>query len=130
MLSHMLSGSDVVLVSQLREVVDIVVPSKLLTALAAGAMVVVAAARESETAALVRASEAGIVVPASDDEALANVILAVRRGECEVAQHRARAREFASRTFEREAVYGPLAQELCDELELSGRNDAARVLAK
>ncbi|OLE71002.1 MAG: hypothetical protein AUI36_03090, partial [Cyanobacteria bacterium 13_1_40CM_2_61_4] len=59
MLPHMLSGADVVLVSQLPEVVDIVVPSKLLTALGAGAMIVAACASESETARLVRTSGGG-----------------------------------------------------------------------
>src|SRR3989454_2808998 len=46
LLSHVLSGADVVLVSQLAEVVDIVVPSKLVTAMGAGAMIVAARSEE------------------------------------------------------------------------------------
>lgn len=111
MLRHMLSGADVVLVSQLPEVVDIVVPSKLLTALGAGAMIVAACAPGSETARLIGESDGGLVIRASDDEALVRVIQQVRSGEVDVAQHRRRAREFAVRRFDRRAVYGPLVQE-------------------
>ena len=39
LLPHMLNGADAVLVSQLAEVVDIVVPSKLVTAMGAGAII-------------------------------------------------------------------------------------------
>jgi colanic acid biosynthesis glycosyl transferase WcaI len=108
MLRHMLSGADVVLVSQLPEVVDIVVPSKLLTALGAGAMIVAACAPDSETARLVNECAGGLVIPASDDEALVRVLQRIRAGEVDVTQHRRRAREFAVQKFDRRAVYGPL----------------------
>ena len=111
MLRHMLSGADVVLVSQLPEVVDIVVPSKLLTALGAGAMVVAACARDSETARLLGESGSGILIPASDDEELVRVIRRVRAGEVDAAEHRRRARAFAVQRFDRATVYGPLVQE-------------------
>ncbi|HUL03243.1 MAG TPA: glycosyltransferase family 4 protein [Gemmatimonadales bacterium] len=112
MLRHMLSGADVVLVSQLPEVVDIVVPSKLVTALGAGAMVVAACDAASETARLVTESGGGLVIPPSDEAALVDAIGRIRRGEVDVASHRARARAFALRTFDRDAVYGPLAREI------------------
>jgi putative colanic acid biosynthesis glycosyltransferase WcaI len=111
-LAHMLSGADVLLVSQLAEVVDIVVPSKLVTALGAGAMIVAACADESETARLIRASEGGVVVAAGDDAALARTILAVRDGGVDTAGYRARARAYAVSRFDRDAVYGPLAAEV------------------
>ena len=111
MLRHMLSGADIVLVSQLPEVVDIVVPSKLLTALGAGAMIVAACAPGSETARLIDESGGGLVIPASDDKALVRAIQRVRAGEVDVTQHRRRAREFAVLRFDRSAVYGPLVQE-------------------
>jgi colanic acid biosynthesis glycosyl transferase WcaI len=109
LLRHMLCGADVVLVSQVPEVVDIVVPSKLITSMAAGAMVVVAAARMSEAARLVRECRGGITIPASDDHALVTVLRRVRDREIDTAAFRRRAREFAVRTFGREAVYGPIA---------------------
>ncbi len=112
MLRHMLSGADVVLISQLPKVVDIVVPSKLLTAMGAGAMIAAACATESETARLVRESGGGILVPASDDEALAGVIQRIRTSAVNVERMRRLAREFALQHFERVAVYGPLLKQL------------------
>lgn len=112
MLRHMLSGADVVLVSQLPEVVDIVVPSKLITALGAGAMVVAACDPASETARVVSESGGGLLIPPSDDGAFAEAIARIRGGGVDVPAHRARARAYALRTFERDAVYGPLAREI------------------
>ncbi len=108
MLRHMLSGADVVLISQLPEVVDIVVPSKLLTALGAGAMIVAACAAESETARLVGDSEGGIVIDASDDAALHGAIERIRAGQVDVARMRRQAREFAVQRFDRNVIYGAL----------------------
>jgi len=108
MLRHMLSGADVVIVSQLPEVVDIVVPSKLITALGAGSMIVAACAEGSETERLIRESGGGIWIRASDDEGLVREIRRIQRREVNVDGFRSRAREFALREFDREAVYGPL----------------------
>ncbi len=125
MLPHMLSGADIVLVSQLPEVVDIVVPSKLLTALGAGAMIVAACASESETARLVRASEGGIVIPASDDSALAEQIHRIRAGVVDVASYRQRARDFALRSFDRDTVYAGVVDELFGQDGASARSGLA-----
>jgi len=107
-LRHMLSGADLVLISQLPEVVDIVVPSKLVTALGAGAMIVGACAPESETARLIGESGGGLLVPASDDEALAATIQRLRSRQVDTARLRRQAREFAVRRFDRNAIYGAL----------------------
>jgi colanic acid biosynthesis glycosyl transferase WcaI len=112
MLRHMLSGADVVLVSQLPEVVDIVFPSKLVTALSAGAMIVVAAAPESEAAKAVVRTGSGLTVPASDDAALVTALRAVAGGAVDTATCRRLARAFALGTFGRDVVYGPIAREL------------------
>ena len=111
MLRHMLSGADLVLVSQRREVVDIVVPSKLITALAAGAMIVVACPEESETARLIRESAGGLWIPAGDDAGLVATIDRVRGGAVDVQAHRRNAREYALATFDRAAVYGPVVRD-------------------
>ena len=112
LLSHTLSGADVLLVSQLAEVVDIVVPSKLVTAMGAGAMIVAACAEESETAKLIRSSSGGLLVGAGDDAALARAILDIRNGGVDPSGYRARARAYAVLRFDREAVYGPLARDV------------------
>jgi hypothetical protein len=88
------------------------VPSKLLTALGAGAMILAACAEDSETARIVDESRGGIVVPAGDDAALAHRIEEIRRGAVNTRSYRARAREYALRVFDRDAVYGPLVVEL------------------
>ena len=112
MLPHMLSGADMVLVSQVPEVVDIVFPSKLVTALAAGAFVVVAAAADSEAARVVRDNDLGWWIPAGDATALEAVIDDLRAGRLDCAGYRQRAREYALRTFSRQSVYGPIATSL------------------
>jgi colanic acid biosynthesis glycosyl transferase WcaI len=106
MVPHMLSGADVVIVSQVAEVVDIVVPSKLITAMACGAMIVASCAPESETARLVHEAGGGVVVAAGADDAMVEVINQVRQRSLDVAGHRDRVRRFASSRFDREAVYG------------------------
>jgi colanic acid biosynthesis glycosyl transferase WcaI len=107
-LPGMMYGADIVLISQLPQVIDIVVPSKLVTAMGAGSMIVAACASQSETAALIRESEGGIVVPASDDERLAETILSVKQGVVDTRSLRRNARAYAVRTFDRRAVYGKL----------------------
>jgi len=111
MLAHMLSGADVVLVSQLPEVVDLVVPSKLITAFGAGAMIVAACAQTSETATLIRESQGGVWIPASDDAALVRAIRSIRAGDIDVASCRRRARAFALRCYDRETVYSALLKD-------------------
>ncbi len=126
MVPQMLSGADLILVSQLAAVVDIVVPSKLITALGAGAMIVAACAADSETAALIKASDGGLLIPAGDDAALVDVIRRVRARALDTEGFRRRARAFALRYFDRANVYGPLVEALVSRrieergLEVSG----------
>lgn len=106
MLPHMLREADAVLVSQLPEVIDVVVPSKLMTAMGAGAMIVAACAESSETASIVRKSRGGVVIPASDDAALCDTLLRLRNGDIDVERCRTSAREYAMANFDRDVVYG------------------------
>ena len=116
MLRHMLSGADIVLVSQLPEVVDIVVPSKMLTALAAGSMIVAACAPGSEAARLIMASGGGLVIPPSDEGALVDVIHAVQCGAVDSQAFRKKARDYAIKAFGRDEVFGRIVRELDREL--------------
>ena len=108
MLPHLLNGADVLLVSQRPEVVDIVVPSKLMTAMGSAAMIVAACASESETARILTASGGGLIVPASDEKALVAAILDVKSGKVDVLRHRQNVHAFAKRTFDRGVIYGRL----------------------
>lgn len=105
MVPHMLSGADVVLVTQQPEVVDIVVPSKLLTAMASGAMILAAASAKSETARLVNESGGGITVAPGDERALVAGIREIQGGRVDAAECRRRARQFAVAHFDRERVF-------------------------
>ncbi len=112
LLPHMLHGADVCVVSQTAQVVDIVVPSKLITSMAAGAMIVAACPANSETAKVLAASGGGLIVPSGDDEALAAAINDVLTGRVNVGEHRRRVRDYALKHFAREAVYRPIVQRL------------------
>lgn len=122
MLPHMLSGADVVIVSQVAEVVDIVVPSKLVTAMACGAMIVAACAPDSETAKLVHEAVGGLVIGAGDDGAMAEVINQVRRRSIDVQEHRDRVRRFANDRFNRDVVYGGELSRLGARTAVQGMN--------
>ncbi len=75
-------------------------------------MVVSACHPNSEAAKVLSASRAGVVIPPGDDAALARVILAIRCGDIDVEAYRRRARDYAVRHHDREAVYGQLVEEL------------------
>jgi len=117
MLPHMLREADVVLVSQLPEVVDVVVPSKLMTAMGAGAMIVAACAESSETATIIRESGGGIVIPASDEAALSETLVALSTGSVGSTSYRTAARSYAVAHFDRNTVYRPRVDALLAERE-------------
>jgi colanic acid biosynthesis glycosyl transferase WcaI len=114
MLPHMLYGADLVLLSQRHEVIDIVVPSKLVTAMGAGAMIVAACPRESETASVLALAKGGIVIEPSDENALAEVIRRVRGGAEDVDMHRTRVRSYAQRNFDRRSVYSKVTERVAE----------------
>lgn len=112
MVPHMLSGADVVLVTQRPAVVDIVVPSKLMVAFGVGAMVVGCCAEDSEVARLLSESGGGMRVPAGNGEALAEALTAIRDNRLVADECRKNARMYALRAFERGTVYGPIVSEI------------------
>ena len=124
LLPDMLYGADVCLVSQLPSAADVVVPSKLITSMGAGAMIVAACSADSETARLVGQSIGGLVTQASDDAALAEVILAMTRNEIDSRAYRENARAFAQGAYGRKAVYGAVAdfveRQFGEELHMPG----------
>lgn len=70
----MFAAADVLLLNQSAQVVDMVIPSKLLTYMAAGRPVIAAVAPSSEAAACIRRAGCGVVVPPEDPAALAQAI--------------------------------------------------------
>lgn len=103
-LPAMLSSADVLLLNQSASIVDMVIPSKLLTYMAAGRAVVATVATNSEAAECIRRAACGVVIPPEDPGALAQTIrqlysdrkLAARLGE--------QGRLFAEHHFARERI--------------------------
>jgi colanic acid biosynthesis glycosyl transferase WcaI len=98
-LPAMLSASDLLLLSQSAAVRDSVIPSKLLTYLAAGRPVVAAAHAQSQAAQTIERSGGGWVVPPEDAAALADAILQLRGDRSARERMARRGREFALEHF-------------------------------
>jgi colanic acid biosynthesis glycosyl transferase WcaI len=105
-LPEVLSSADVFLVSQQENVVETVLPSKLMTYMAAGRPVVAAVHPESETAKCIREAECGLIVSPEDPDHLANGIRRMR-GDPQFAGMLGRnGRRFAERSFSKETILG------------------------
>jgi colanic acid biosynthesis glycosyl transferase WcaI len=105
--SKVLTAADALIINQATGVVDSVLPSKLLSYMAAGRPVVAAAHPDSTTAELVRRSGCGVVVDPGRPEALAAQLrsMASLNGESEtLAMIGSRGRAYVERNFERNAI--------------------------
>ncbi len=76
-----LDAADLLLAPQRPTDIDMSIPSKLTAYLASGRPVIAAASDQSETAAQVRASAGGVIVPPEDPTALAAAIRSLRADE-------------------------------------------------
>ena len=94
-LADALAAADVHVVGLARGLAGYVVPSRFYGILAAGRPVIAAAEEESETAAAVRRTGCGIVVPPGDPLRLAQVIRECRDGLHDLTEMGARARAYA-----------------------------------
>lgn len=74
---QMMAAADIVLVNQHPALVEAVIPSKLLTYMAATRPIIIAAHPDSEAARLVGAGECGVVVAPDQPDALAQAIVAL-----------------------------------------------------
>lgn len=100
----MLAAADVLLVNQLPAVSDMALPSKLTSYFAAGRPVVAAVAPESEAAHELELAGAGIIVPAGDPFALANVLQALHREPAKAETLGEAGRAYAARALSRDAA--------------------------
>jgi colanic acid biosynthesis glycosyl transferase WcaI len=78
-LAEMYSAADVLLLNQKAALQDAVIPSKLLTYMAAGRAVIAAINERSEAARQVRDARCGLIVPAENPDALVKAVLALRK---------------------------------------------------
>ncbi len=109
-LAEMLAAADVLLLNQAAAIVDMVLPSKLLTYLAVGRPVVAAIHEASEAARLIRAAGCGTVVPPEDPEALAGALLQLARSDTLRHRFGEAGRHYAIEHFDRRRVLARYAE--------------------
>lgn len=113
-LPELLSAADILLLNQHPDLVEAVIPSKLLTYMAAARPIVVAAHPASEAALLVRAAGCGLCVAPDAPDALAQAIVSLA-GDAETrAALSARGRAYAEKNFARDAALRTFETALLD----------------
>lgn len=85
-LSELLATADVSVIPQKAGVTDVVLPSKLGNIMASARPVVVSADPASELAQVIRAADAGVVVPQGSASAIADAVLALRADPARAAR--------------------------------------------
>jgi colanic acid biosynthesis glycosyl transferase WcaI len=78
LLPEMLAAADVLVLNQSAQVVDMVIPSKLFTYMAAGRPIIAAVNQSSQAADCIRKAGSGIVVDAENPAALAKAIVRLK----------------------------------------------------
>ena len=103
-LADILAASDVALLTQRRHVIDAVVPSKLVTYMAAGLPVVASVHADSEAARLIRRAKCGLVVEPETPGLLRDAIAELLADPDRRRQLGAAGRAFAESEFDRSRV--------------------------
>jgi colanic acid biosynthesis glycosyl transferase WcaI len=104
-LSEAFGDADLMLVNQVRAVKDTLIPGKLLTYMAAGRPVLVAANPESQAAALLREAGGGVLIAPEDAAALARAACQLSGSEVRsLAELGTRNRTYAEAHFDQRKV--------------------------
>jgi glycosyltransferase involved in cell wall biosynthesis len=103
-LADLLAASDVALLTQRRRVIESVIPSKLMTYMAAGLPVVASVHARSEAARLIRNAECGLVVEPESPGALRDAVAELMADPEQREQLAASGRAFAEREFDPSTV--------------------------
>lgn len=103
-LAEMYSAADVLLLNQKASVEDSVIPSKLLTYMAAGRTVLAAVSDRSEAARLIRRAQCGVLVPAEDPNALVEAAMLLRRDSALRQRLGTNGRAYATLNFTKQKV--------------------------
>jgi colanic acid biosynthesis glycosyl transferase WcaI len=117
-LAEMYSTADLLLLNQKAAVQEAVIPSKLLTYMAAGRPILAAASEKSEAAKLIRRGECGLVVPPEKPEALVESALFLQRSPALRQRFGRNGRAFVAQNFTSQKVlheYGLLFSEVTGE---------------
>jgi colanic acid biosynthesis glycosyl transferase WcaI len=100
----MFSSADVLLLNQLSKVKDTVIPSKLLTYMAAGKAILAAVNPYSQAAGLIRESKCGIIVPPENPTALANAVKELKINSNSLKEMGQCSRQYAENHFDRKQI--------------------------
>jgi len=103
-LAEMYSAADVLVLNQRAAVVDAVIPSKLLTYMAAGRPVLAAVSDQSETARYIERAQCGLIVHPEEPEALVSTVLALRNALALREKFGANGRAYVQQHFTKEKV--------------------------
>lgn len=103
-LCQMYSSADLLVLNQAAAIEDAVIPSKLLTYMAAGKAIVAAVSGRSEAARQILSAKCGVVVPAENARALADAVLALRGNPALRQELGANGRAYAEAHFTKASV--------------------------
>lgn len=103
-MSAMFSSADVLLLNQVSQMKDTVIPSKLLTYMAAGRIVLAAVNPTSQAAVLLRASKGGIIVKPEDPAALAAAVRQLYADPVTLQEMGQRNRKYAEKCFDQRQI--------------------------
>ena len=101
---YVLAAADVLLLVQKASVIDTVIPSKLLTYMAAGRPIVASVNRHSEVARCIRDGDCGLIVPPEDALSLNDAIRYLRSRPAEAQRLGANGRAYVEDRFAKENV--------------------------
>jgi colanic acid biosynthesis glycosyl transferase WcaI len=131
-LAEMYSAADVLVLNQRAAVVDAVIPSKLLTYMAAGRAVLAAVNDKSETARYIERAQCGLIVRPEDPGALAEAVLALQDVPSLRAKQGASGRAYVQQHFTKEKVlqeYDRLFSRYQNEVEVKGEPSKKAITA-
>jgi putative colanic acid biosynthesis glycosyltransferase WcaI len=103
-LCQMYSSADLLVLNQAAAIEDAVIPSKLLTYMAAGRPIVAAVSEKSEAARQILLAKCGVVVPAENPRALADAVLALQRNSALREELGVNGRAYADANFTKALV--------------------------
>jgi colanic acid biosynthesis glycosyl transferase WcaI len=103
-LAEMYSAADVLILNQRASVVDSVIPSKLLTYMAASRVILAAVSDQSETARYIERAQCGLVVHPEDPSALFVAVLSLRATSALRERFGANGRAYVQQHFTKEKV--------------------------
>jgi colanic acid biosynthesis glycosyl transferase WcaI len=103
-MSKMFAAADVLLLNQLSSMKDTVIPSKLLTYMAAGRPIIAAVNPNSQAALLLRTADGGLLVAPESPRDLAFAVSAVIKSGQELSEMGMRNRNYAEEHFDRRKI--------------------------